>query len=154
MQAASSINCCVSDLPSRSSSVRVARITVGATAPSAILIELILLFLYLGVIGLYGAIDDKKIASKSVAILAIVGVVNIPIIHYSVEWWNTLHQGPTVTKMDKPSIHVSMLIPLLLMALSFKFYYLIALIQRSRVELLNRERNSQWVKTMVSEQQQ
>ena len=103
---------------------------------------------------MYGAIDDKKIASKSVAILAIVGVVNIPIIHYSVEWWNTLHQGPTVTKMDKPSIHVSMLIPLLLMALSFKFYYLIALIQRSRIELLNRERNSQWVKTMLSEQQQ
>ena len=108
--------------------------------------ELILLFLYLGVIGLYGAIDDKRVASKAVAILALVGVVNIPIIHYSVEWWNTLHQGPTVTKMDKPSIHVSMLIPLLLMALSFNVYYLIALIQRARVELLQRERNSQWVK--------
>ena len=102
--------------------------------------ELILLFLYLGVIGLYGAIDDKRVASKAVAILALVGVVNIPIIHYSVEWWNTLHQGPTVTKMDKPSIHVSMLIPLLLMALSFNVYYLIALIQRARVELLQRER--------------
>ncbi len=113
--------------------------------------ELILLFLYLGVIGLYGAIDDKKVASKAVAILALVGVVNIPIIHYSVEWWNTLHQGPTVTKMDKPSIHVSMLIPLLLMALSFKSYYLIALLQRTRIELLKRERNSQWVKTMILE---
>ena len=79
------------------------------------------------------------------------GVVNIPIIHYSVEWWNTLHQGPTVTKMDKPSIHVSMLIPLLFMALSFKFYYLIALLQRVRIELLRRERNSQWVKTMLLE---
>ena len=113
--------------------------------------ELILLFLYLGVIGLYGAIDDKRVASKAIAILALVGVVNIPIIHYSVEWWNTLHQGPTVTKMDKPSIHVSMLIPLLVMALSFKFFYLIALLQRARIELLRRERNSQWVKTMLLE---
>ena len=111
----------------------------------------ILLFLYLGVIGLYGALDDKRVASKAVAILALVGVVNIPIIHYSVEWWNTLHQGPTVTKMDKPSIHISMLIPLLLMALSFKVYYIIALLQRSRIELLTRERNAQWVKTMILE---
>jgi heme exporter protein C len=116
--------------------------------------ELILLFLYLGVIGLYGAIDDKRTASRAVAILALVGVVNIPIIHYSVEWWNTLHQGPTVTKMDKPSIHVSMLIPLLLMAVAFKFYYLIAMLQRARTELLLRERNAQWVKTMISESRQ
>lgn len=115
--------------------------------------ELILLFLYLGVIGLYGAIDDKRVASKAIAILALVGVVNIPIIHYSVEWWNTLHQGPTVTKMDKPSIHVTMLVPLLLMALSFKMYYVIAMLQRARVELLQRERNAQWVKTLLLEKQ-
>jgi len=103
------------------------------------------------VIGLYGAIDDKRTASRAVAILALVGVVNIPVIHYSVEWWNTLHQGPTVTKMDKPSIHVSMLVPLLLMALSFKFFYVIALLQRARIELLLRERNAQWVKNRVAE---
>ena len=115
--------------------------------------ELILLFLYLGVIGLYNAIDDKRTASKAVAILALVGVVNIPIIHYSVEWWNTLHQGPTVTKMDKPSIHVTMLVPLLLMALSFKMYYVIAMLQRARVELLQRERNAQWVKNRFLEKQ-
>ena len=114
--------------------------------------ELILLFLYLGIIGLYGAIDDKRTASKAVAILALVGVVNIPIIHYSVEWWNTLHQGQTVAKMDKPSIHVSMLTPLLLMALAFKVYYAIALILQARVELLQRERNSQWVKTKAVEE--
>ena len=114
--------------------------------------ELILFFLYLGVIGLYGAIDDKRTASKAVAILALVGVVNIPIIHYSVEWWNTLHQGPTVKKMDKPSIHVSMLVPLLLMALAFKFYYIIAMILRARVELIQRERNSQWVKSLIAEE--
>jgi heme exporter protein C len=111
--------------------------------------ELILLFLYLGVISLYGAIEDKRTASRAVAILALVGVVNIPIIHYSVEWWNTLHQGPTVTKMDKPSIHVEMLIPLLLMALAFQFYYVIAMLQAAKVELLKREKNSQWVKNML-----
>ncbi len=111
--------------------------------------ELILLFLYLGVIGLYGAIDDKRTASRAVAILALVGVVNIPIIHYSVEWWNTLHQGPTVSKMDKPSIHISMLWPMLVMAVAFKLYYVIAMLQRARTELVIRERNSQWVKTLL-----
>ncbi len=113
--------------------------------------ELILLFLYLGIISLYGAIEDKRTASRAVAILALVGVVNIPIIHYSVQWWNTLHQGPTVTKMDKPSIHVDMLIPLLLMATAFKFYYGIAMLQVAKVELLMRETNSQWVKNKVGE---
>lgn len=113
--------------------------------------ELILLFLYLGVIGLHSAIDDKRVASRAVAILAIVGVVNIPIIHYSVEWWNSLHQGPTVTKFDKPSIHWSMLIPLLLMALAFQVYYVLALFQTCRVELLRRERNSKWVEELNGE---
>ena len=112
--------------------------------------ELILLFLYLGVIGLYGAIEDKRIAARAVAILAIVGMVNIPIIHYSVEWWNSLHQGPTVTKFDKPSIHWSMLMPLLLMALAFQVYYLLALFQNCRAELLQRERNSKWVEELIT----
>jgi len=110
--------------------------------------ELILLFLYLGVIGLYGAIEDKRIAARAISILAIVGMVNIPIIHYSVEWWNSLHQGPTVTKFDKPSIHWSMLIPLLLMALAYQVYYVIALFQKCRAELLIRERNSKWVEKL------
>jgi len=111
--------------------------------------ELILLFLYLGVMGLYNAIDDKRIAGRAVAILAIVGMVNIPIIHYSVEWWNSLHQGPTVTKFDKPSIVWSMLWPLLTMALAFKVYFVIALFQRVRAELLHRERNTRWVEELV-----
>jgi heme exporter protein C len=113
--------------------------------------ELILLFLYLGVIGLYGAIDDKRVAGRAVAILAIVGVVNIPIIHYSVEWWNSLHQGPTVTKFDKPSIHWSMLVPLLLMAVAFKVFFVIALFKKLRAELLQRERNSRWVEELVQQ---
>jgi len=110
--------------------------------------ELILLFLYLGIIGLHNAIDDKRVAARAVAILAIVGVVNIPIIHFSVEWWNSLHQGPTVTKLDKPSIHYSMLIPLLLMALAFQVYYVLVLFEKCRGELLQRERNSKWVEEL------
>jgi heme exporter protein C len=110
--------------------------------------ELILLFLYLGVIGLHNAIEDKRTAARAVAILALVGVVNIPIIHYSVEWWHSLHQGPTVTKFDKPSIHWSMLLPLLLMALAFQVYYALALFHRCRAELLRRERNSKWVEEL------
>ena len=113
--------------------------------------ELILLFLYLGVIALHNAIEDRQTAAKAVAILAIVGVVNVPIIHYSVEWWATLHQGPTITKLDRPSIHVDMLIPLLVMAVAFKLYYVTAMLMRARVELLERERNSKWAKEMLGE---
>jgi heme exporter protein C len=111
--------------------------------------ELILLFLYLGVIGLHNAIEDKRVAARAVAILAIVGVVNVPIIHYSVEWWNSLHQGATIMKFDRPSIHWSMLIPLLLMALAFQVYYALALFQSCRGELLKRERNSKWVTELI-----
>ena len=82
-------------------------------------------------------------------ILALVGVVNIPIIHYSVEWWNTLHQGPTVTKLDKPSIHLSMLIPLLLMAFAFKLYYAFVVLMRARCEVLERERHTVWARELA-----
>lgn len=111
--------------------------------------ELLLLFLYFGVMSLYAAIADKRVASRAVALLALVGVVNIPIIHYSVEWWNTLHQGPTVTKFDKPSIDIRMLVPLLIMTVAFKFYYLWSLFLRIRVAILERERNTQWVKELL-----
>jgi heme exporter protein C len=111
--------------------------------------ELILLFLYLGVIALHNAIDDKRTAGRAVAILTLVGVVNIPIIHYSVEWWNTLHQGPTVAKFGKPSIDISMLIPLLLMALAFKIYYAFVVLMRARCEVLARERHTGWVKALA-----
>jgi len=114
-----------------------------------LLSELLLLFLYLGVIALYNAIEDKRKAAQAVAILALVGIVNIPIIHYSVIWWNSLHQGPTVSKFDKPSIDMMMLIPLLIMALAFKLFYLITLLLRVRNELLWRERRSQWVKQLL-----
>jgi len=113
--------------------------------------ELILLFLYLGVIALYNAVDDKRTAARATSILALVGVVNIPIIHYSVEWWNTLHQGPTVTKFDTPSIDIRMLIPLLLMAVAFKLFYAVVVLMRSRCEVLQRERNTQWVRELTGD---
>ncbi len=111
--------------------------------------ELILLFLYLGVIGLHSAIEDRRTASRATAVLSLVGLVNIPIIHYSVVWWNTLHQGATITKFGAPSIHLSMLVPLLIMALGFKLYYFTVLLMRSRTEVLERERGSAWVRELV-----
>ncbi|MDM8545821.1 heme ABC transporter permease [Candidatus Venteria ishoeyi] len=112
--------------------------------------ELILFFLYIGVIALNNAIEDPRNAARASAVLALVGVVNIPIIHYSVEWWNTLHQGTTVMKMSGPSIHIDMLIPLLLMAVAFKLYYAAVLMMSARTELLERERNSSWVQEVIS----
>jgi len=113
--------------------------------------ELILLFLYLGYIALQGAIEDRRIAARAGAILALVGTVNIPIIHYSVEWWNTLHQGPTVTKFDSPSIDTSMLIPLLVMGLAYTFYFCTVVLIRTRCEILELERNTTWVKQRALE---
>jgi heme exporter protein C len=113
--------------------------------------ELLLLFLYIGAIGLYSAIEDRRKATHAMAILALVGLVNIPLIHYSVVWLNTLHQGPTVSKFDNPSIDTRMLIPLLIMALAFKLFYVVILLLRSRNEILWRERRSQWVKAIIQE---
>ena len=113
--------------------------------------ELILLFLYLGYIALQTAIDDRRTAARAGAILALVGVVNIPIIHYSVEWWHTLHQGPTVTKLGAPAIHISMLIPLLIMALACMCYYVAVLLLRARYEILEYERNSAWVSELIEQ---
>ncbi len=113
--------------------------------------ELILLFLYLGFIALGSAIEDKRTAANACAVLALVGLVNIPIIHYSVEWWNTLHQGSTVTRFDRPAMATSMLIPLLIMFLAYKIYFFLVLFMRTRAEIIDRERNTGWVKQLVTE---
>ncbi|MDP6342260.1 MAG: heme ABC transporter permease [Alphaproteobacteria bacterium] len=96
---------------------------------------LILLFLYLGYMALWQAIEDAQKAARAAAILALVGFVNVPIIKFSVDWWNTLHQPSSVIRMDGPSIHASMLWPLLLMALAFKAYFITMLLARMRMEL-------------------
>jgi len=113
--------------------------------------ELILLFLYLGYIALNESFEDPRTGARASAVLALVGVVNIPIIHFSVQWWNTLHQGPTVTKFGSPSIAPSMLWPLLLMAGAFMFYYASTVLVRTRCQVLERERTSAWVRELVEE---
>ncbi|MBX9587003.1 MAG: heme ABC transporter permease [Gammaproteobacteria bacterium] len=107
--------------------------------------ELILLFLYFGVIGLRSAIPDQDRASKATSILLLVGVIDLPIIHYSVYWWNTLHQQSTLLKLGSPSIAPSMLYPLLAMIIAFSSYFAAVLLMSVRNELLRRERHTHWV---------
>jgi heme exporter protein C len=107
---------------------------------------LILLFLYFGFIALQSMITDTNNRDRAGAIMAIVGVINLPIIHYSVIWWNTLHQGPTISKFAAPSIAPSMLHPLLAMIVAFFLFYAVILLVRMRNQILLREMKSQWLK--------
>lgn len=107
--------------------------------------ELILFFLYIGFIALQGAIDDVRRADRAGAILLLVGVVNIPIIYFSVKWWNTLHQGASVSLKSGSSMASTMLITMLIMALGFWAYSIAVALTRVRSIILERERDSQWV---------
>jgi heme exporter protein C len=111
--------------------------------------ELILLFLYLGFIALQAAIDDPRRADRAGGVLALVGVVNVPIIYFSVTWWNTLHQGASVSLTKSPSMAHSMLWGMLLMALSFWMYAIAAALLRVRCIILERELNTAWAKEMT-----
>lgn len=117
--------------------------------------ELVLFFLYLGVIGLYNAFEDRRRGARAASLLALVGIVNLPIVHYSVVWWNTLHQGTTVDWLDpaKSSIAASMLWPLLLMALATHLYFFASILGRARVGLLSLEGGKQWVRRLVTTEQ-
>ena len=106
--------------------------------------ELILLFLYIGVMALYFAFDDARTGAKAAAILSLVGVINLPIIHHSVEWWNTLHQGATITKFERPSIATSMLIPLLICLAGFLFLTISLVMMRLKNEILRHELGRPW----------
>lgn len=99
---------------------------------------LILFFLYLGYMALWATFEEPQRAGRAAAVLALVGSINIPIIHYSVEWWNTLHQPASVFRMDGPSIHPSMLTPLLIMALGFTAFFVALVLLRMRTEILRR----------------
>jgi len=96
---------------------------------------LILFLLYLGYMVLYNAFDDRSRGARAAAILSIVGVINVPIIKFSVDWWNTLHQPASVIKMDGPAIHSSMLTPLILMAVGYTSLFIWILLIRARAEL-------------------
>lgn len=111
--------------------------------------ELILLFLYLGFIALQSAIDDPRRADKAGALLALVGVVNVPIIYFSVKWWNTLHQGASVSMTQAPSMAKTMLLGMLLMAIACWMYSIAVALMRVRAIILERERTSEWVKHAV-----
>ena len=114
--------------------------------------ELILFFLYIGFIALQAAIDEPRRSARAGALLALVGVVNIPIIHYSVNWWNTLHQPASISSLNKignPTIYPTMLHPLLIMALAFNLYYFTVVLMRMRGEILARERHTGWVTEIV-----
>jgi len=110
--------------------------------------ELILLFLFLGFIALQASIDDVRRADKAGAILALVGVVNVPIIYFSVKWWNTLHQGSSVSMTKAPAMAHTMLWGMLLMALCFWMYSIAIALMRVRVIILERESHSDWVKNL------
>jgi heme exporter protein C len=97
---------------------------------------LVLFFLYLGYIALENAFDDPARGTRAASILALVGFVNVPIIKFSVDWWNTLHQPASVVRLDGPAIHASMLAPLLIMAAAFTCYYLWVVLLRVRAEIL------------------
>ena len=112
--------------------------------------ELILFFLYLGVMALHAAIPEPRKAARAAAILAIVGVVNIPIIHYSVVWWHTLHQGATVTRLAAPAAHTSMLYPLLYMVLVFMLFYKVAMLARVRTAVERYAGDARWLRESAS----
>ncbi len=109
---------------------------------------LILLFLYLGFIALQAAIDDPRRADKAAAVLALVGVVNVPIIYFSVQWWNTLHQGASI-KPGGTTMAATMLTGMLLMVFAFWMYAIAAVLVRVRAILLERERRAAWVQELV-----
>lgn len=116
-----------------------------------IMFELLLLFLYLGYMALRAAFEDRDKADRVSAILGVVGVVNVPIIHYSVIWWNSLHQGPTISRLDGPTITTDMLVPLLIMIAGFTFFFGWLLLSRLQGEIVEREHATRWLRELVEE---
>ncbi len=112
---------------------------------------LILLFLYIGVYTLHHAIENEISAGQAAAVLSLVGVVNIPIIKYSVEWWNTLHQPSTFTLTEKPTMPPEMWMPLLVMVLGFYCFFAVVLMLRTRLEILQREKRASWVQPLLED---
>ncbi len=114
--------------------------------------ELILLFLYIGFMSLQAAIDDPRRADKAGAILALVGVINIPIIYFSVQWWNTLHQGASVSLTQSPTMATTMLMGMLVMALASWMYAIAMTLMRTRVIILERESHAAWIAALYKKE--
>ncbi len=113
--------------------------------------ELILLFLYGAILATGHAYQNKEQGDKMISILTLVGLVDLPVIHYSVVWWNTLHQGATLTLLSKPKIDVLMLYPLLLCLCGFALYSLVVILLKVQNELVLRERRQSWVRLLMSD---
>ena len=113
--------------------------------------ELILLFLYIGFMSLQAAIDDPRRADKAGAIIALVGVVNIPIIYFSVQWWNTLHQGASVSVNQAPAMASTMLMGMLIMVFASWMYSIAVILKRVRIIILERESHTAWVAELQKE---
>ena len=111
--------------------------------------ELVLLFLYIGFMSLHAAIDDPRRADRAAGLLALVGVVNVPIIYFSVKWWNTLHQGASVSLTKSPSMASTMLLGMLVMALACWAYCIAAALLRVRSIILEREAHTAWVQDLA-----
>ena len=111
--------------------------------------ELVLLFLYIGFMSLHAAIDDPRRADRAAGLLALVGVVNGPIIYFSVKWWNTLHQGASVSLTKSPSMASTMLLGMLVMALACWAYCIAAALLRVRSIILEREAHTAWVQDLA-----
>lgn len=114
--------------------------------------ELILLFLYLGFMALVESIDDVRRADHAGALLALVGSINVPIIYFSVKWWNTLHQGATISMTAAPKMAATMLQAMLLMTVAFWAYSFAVVFMRTRAIILERERQAQWVKDLAAKE--
>jgi heme exporter protein C len=111
--------------------------------------ELILLFLYFGYIALRNAIDDPRRADRASSVLALVGAVNVPIIYFSVKWWNTLHQGASVSISAAPKMAAIMLTGMLVMTFAAWFYAIAVVLVRTRAIILDRERGAPWISEAV-----
>ena len=112
--------------------------------------ELILLFLYLGYMALVNAVEDARRGDEAGALLALVGVINVPIVYFSVRWWNTLHQGATISMTEAPRMASTMLTAMLLMSIAFWAYAFAVVFVRTRATILERERDNAWVQALTS----
>jgi heme exporter protein C len=112
--------------------------------------ELILLFLYIGYLSLHAAIDDVRRADRAAALLALVGAINVPIIYFSVKWWNTLHQGASVSFTKAPSMAAPMLTGMLIMSLAFWMYSIAVTLKRTRNLILEREQHAAWTREALT----
>jgi heme exporter protein C len=111
--------------------------------------ELILLFLYIGYMSLYAAIEEPRRAARASGLFALVGVINVPIIYFSVRWWNTLHQGASISFSSAPTMAASMVAAILVMTLCFWMYTIAVVLTRVRSEILEQERHTAWVEDLV-----